>query len=73
MVSYNFGLLVFQVFYIHINYEFHIEGDFDEINYNMCVIYFINLTRKFIWRKRFKYIRSLLLICMKIMYDVLHI
>jgi hypothetical protein len=38
-----------------------------------CVIYFIILTRKFIQRMRFKYIRSLLVICMKIVYDVLYI
>ncbi len=72
MLLYKFELLVFQVFYIHINYECHIEGDFDEIDFNF-VIYFINLTRKFMRRKRFKYIGSLLVICMKIVYDVLYI
>jgi hypothetical protein len=38
-----------------------------------CVIYLINLTRKFISRKIFKYIKSLLVISMKNVDDVLHI
>jgi hypothetical protein len=36
-----------------------------------CVIYFINFTRKFIWKKKFKYINSLLVFYTKIVYDVL--